>query len=120
MSGLIMVSAVISATNASVLNDGRLATVPKNGWLSFEFIASDAVAANHYKATIQLPDNSTPLQDVWVPGGGTAGLAGVMDDRLALKTRFRISQGGTCVLSLTETGDAECMYRVTFTPFPGR
>lgn len=113
---IIVVSALISATDTNVLNSSRLQTVPSNGILTFELIASDAVAANAYHATITLPSGDNPCDTVLVPGGATAGLAGVMDERLALRLRFRVQQGGHCVLNLTETGDAECMYRVVFTP----
>lgn len=117
MSSLIMLSGFEAATNAAILNDTRLQTVPHNGWLSFEVIAADNVAANSYTISIQLPDNSTPLNNVLVPGGASAGLAGVMDERLSLKLRFRISQGGTCLFSCVETGDTEMFWRVVFTPW---
>ncbi len=117
MSTLIMLSGLEAATNAAILNDTRLATVPANGFLSFEMQASDCIAANQYSATIQLPDNSTPLNGVLIPGTATAGLTGILDDRLSLKVRFRITQGGTCLFSCVETGDTEFMWRVTFTPF---
>lgn len=117
MASLIMLSGLEAATNAAILANTRLATVPHNGWLSFEMQAADSIAANQYTATIQLPDNSTPLNGVLIPGTATAGLTGILDDRLALKVRFRISQGGTCLFSCTEVGDTEFMWRVTFTPF---
>lgn len=115
-SHIIVESATIAATDTNVLQSSRLQTVPSNGTLEFEIQASDNVAANHYLASIQLPDGSTPLNATRVPAGATAGLGGIIDDRLALKLRFRVSQGGHCVFNLTEVGDAECAYRVVFRP----
>lgn len=116
MSGVIVLSAQEAASNTDILQGTRLQTVPRNGVLSFELAASDNVAANNYVVSIQLPDGSTPLNATLVPGGATAGLAGVIDDRLSLKARFRIGQGGHCVFSCVETGDAELTWRVTYTP----
>lgn len=111
-----MVTSFDAASNTDILQGTRLQTVPSNGFLSFELQAADNVAANHYTVAIQLPQGLTPLDGVLVPGGATAGLAGIIDDRLALKVRFRIGQGGHCVFSITETGDTECFSRVVFTP----
>ncbi len=113
---MIMVTSFDAASNTDILQGTRLQTVPSNGILTFEIQAADNVAANHYTATIQLPKGGTPIDGVLVPGGATAGLAGIIDDRLALKLRFRIEQGGHCVFAITETGDTECFSRVTFTP----
>ncbi len=116
MAGMIMVTSFDAATNTDILQGTRLQTVPANGILSFEIQAADNVAANSYAVAIQLPNGDTPLNGVLAPGGATAGLAGVIDDRLALKLRFKIGQGGHCVFSVTETGDTEVFSRVTFTP----
>lgn len=113
---IIVLSGLEAATNTDILQGTRLQTVPRNGILSFEIQAADNVAANNYTASIQLPNGDTPLNATLVPGGATAGLAGIIDDRMALKLRFRINQGGHCVFSVTETGDTECTWRVTFTP----
>lgn len=120
MPGLIVLAGLEIATNADILQGTRLQTVPKNGWLSFELQAADAVAANSYAVSIQLPSGETPLNETLVPGNsGTAGVAGVLNERDALKLRFRIGQGGHCVFSCTETGDTELAWRVIFTPVPG-
>lgn len=113
---LIMVTDFSAASNADILQGTRLQTVPRNGILTFEIQAADNVAANNFVFSIQLPNGDTPCNAVLVPGGATAGLAGIIDDRLAMKLRFRISQGGHCVYSITETGDTECFSRITFTP----
>ncbi len=117
MPGVIVLGGLEAATNTDILQGTRLQTVPRNGWLSFELQAADAVAANFFTASIQLPSGDTPLNGTPIPGNsGTAGVAGVINERDALKLRFRIGQGGHCVFSCTETGDTELAWRVTFTP----
>lgn len=116
MSGLIVVTGFEAATNADVLQSTRLQTVPKNGILLFEMQAADNVAANSFDVTIQLPNGETPCNRVLIPSGATAGLAGNLDDRLAFRLKFRIGQGGHCVVTFTETGDTEVFWRISFTP----
>jgi len=113
---MIMVSGLEAATSSDILQGTRLQTVPSNGILLFEMQAADNVAANSYAATIQLPNGENPLNGVLIPAGATAGLVGVIDDRLALRLRFNIRQGGHCVFSVVEVGDTEVYWRVTFTP----
>jgi len=117
MPGVIVLSDIEIATNTDILQGTRLQTVPRNGWLSFELQAADGVAANNFTVSVQLPGGDTPLNATRVPANSaTAGLAGVINERDALKLRFRIGQGGHCVFSCTETGDTELTWRVTFTP----
>lgn len=117
MPGVIILSGQEAATNTDILQGTRLQSIPANGQLTFELQASDNVAANNYTVSIQLPGNDSPLTNVLVPGGATAGLAGVIDERLDLQATFGITQGGHCVFSCVETGDAEMSWRVTFTPY---
>lgn len=116
MAGVIILSGQESASNTDILQGTRLQTVPARGILSFELQCSDNVAANNYVVSIQMPNGDTPMNATLIPGGVTAGLAGVIDERMALRTRFRINQGGHCVFSCTETGDTELTWRVTYTP----
>jgi len=104
------------ATNTDILQGSRLQTVPSNGILTFEMSAADNVAANSYTVSIQLPNGDTPMNGVPVPGGATAGLAGVLDSRTYLRASYPVGQGGHCSFSCTETGDSEFDWRVTFTP----
>jgi len=110
----IIVTGFEAATNADVLQGTRLQTVPSNGILAFEVQAADNVAANNYSMSIELPDGSTPANGVLVPGSLTAGLAGIIDSRVAFRAAFGVGQGGHCVFSLTETGDTEVFWRVVF------
>lgn len=115
--GPIIVDGQEAASNADVLQGTRLQTFPSDGVVLFEFQASDNDATNRYTVSLQLPDGSTPLNGVRVPAGETAGLAGQIDDRLALIISQPAIIGGHCVLGFTETGDAEITWRVTFTPW---
>lgn len=110
-----MVSGFISATNTDLLTAGRLQTAPSSGQLLFQMQASDDDATNNYSAIIQLPDSDVPLDGVRVPAGATAGLAR-LDDFYMMQFLADINLGGRVVFSLTETGDAEAMWRVIFTP----
>lgn len=116
MAQTIILSGQEAATNADILQGTRLQTVPSRGFLLFELQASDNDATNNYTVSVQMPGGNTPMNATRVPCGSTAGLAGVLDDRQALRTRFAISQGGHAVFSCTETGDAELTWRVTYQP----
>ncbi len=112
---IIILSAQEAASNTDILQGTRLQSVPSGGALTFEMQASDNVAANNYTASIQMPGGDTPLNGVLIPAGQTAGLAGVIDERMDLQVTLPIQQGGHCVFSCVETGDAEFTWRVTFT-----
>jgi len=114
--GIIMESGYIAATNTDLLTNTRLQTAPANGYMLFQMQASDNDATNNYKVDIQLPDSEVPMVAVDVPMGSTAGLAGMLDSDLMLEFMAPIGKGGRVVFGLTETGDAECTWRVTFEP----
>lgn len=112
MDSPITVAGFEAATNTDVLNSTRLLSVPV-GRIKVEIIAADNVAANHYTVSLTLPDGDAPWLDVLVPGGTTAGLAGIMDDRLAMIGVYDVVKPGHVTLSVTETGDTEVFWRVT-------
>ncbi len=114
---MLLESGLEAASNTDILQGTRLQSIPSNGVLTFELQAADAVAANNYVVSVQLPSGMTPVNGVIVPSGEVAGLAGVIDDRLALKLRFRVRQGGHCVFSCVETGDTEMSWRCSFSSF---
>lgn len=116
MAGIIILSGQEAATNADILQGTRLQTVPAGGTLTFELQAADNVAANNYSVSIQLPGGETPMNATRIPGGASAGLAGVIDERLDLQASFAVQQGGHCVFSCIEVGDTELTWRVTYTP----
>lgn len=116
MAGIIVVGGQEAGSNADILQGTRLQSVPKNGTLTFELQASDNDATNNYVVSVELPSSATPLSNLPVPCGNTAGLAGVLDARTSYQKHFAVAQGGHCVFGCTETGDAELTWRVTFTP----
>lgn len=113
MAKIIVQSALLSASSSDILQGTRLQTVPGNGVLTFEISSDLAAAANNYTSTIQLPNGDTPLNGVLVPASG---VVGQLDDRNKLVASFMIAQGGHPVFSVTETGTAVLIYRVTFRP----
>ncbi len=116
MNGVIIETGSEAATNADLLTSTRLQTAPANGTMLFQLQAADNVAANNYKVDIQLPDSDVPLISQNVPGGATAGLAGLLDERFMLQYAAQVGKGGRVVFGVTETGDTECEWRVVFTP----
>lgn len=116
MKGIIMQSGSLTGTNADILTSTRLQTAPSDGVLLFQVQASDNVAANNYKMDLQLPDSDVPMILQNVPMGDVAGVAGQLSDEYMLQYATQINAGGRVVFGLTETGDAECEFRVTFTP----
>lgn len=119
MASLIVLSNIITASNTDLLNSTRLQTVPAGGFMTFEFIANLADATNNFTVSLQMPSGENPLDAVLVPGNNPS-LAGVMDDRQKLMISRPVTQGGHTVVSLTETGTAILMYRITYSPvMPG-
>ena len=114
--GPIILSGQEAADNSDILQGTRLQTVPAGGLLTFELQASDNDATNNFTVSIQMPGGDTPMNATRIPCGNTSGLAGVIDDRTSLIASFPITQGGHCVFSADETGDAELTWRVTYTP----
>lgn len=116
MAGIQILSTLLIASTVDILADTILQSAPSNGRITFQMQATDGSAAAHYVASLQLPGGDAPLQDVWVPAGAVAGLAGVLDDREMLSFQTNISQGGHAVFSVVLTGSAELLYRVIFQP----
>jgi len=114
--GPIILGGFEAASNTDILQGTRLQTVPGPGVLTFEIQAADNVAANNYTVSVQLPGGDTPMNGTPIPGSATAGLAGILDERMNLTASFPISQGGHCVFSCIEVGDTEMTWRVTYTP----
>jgi len=113
--GPIILSDIEAATNADILQGTRLQTVPAGGVLTFELQANTNDATNNYTVSVQMPNGDTPLNNVAVPGCNPA-LAGVIDERQNLTVSFPIMQGGHCVFSCLESGNAVLSWRVTNTP----
>ncbi len=112
----IILSGQEAATNTDILQGTRLQTVPGPGFLLFELQASDNDGTNNMTASIQLPGGDTPMNATRIPCGNSTGLAGVIDDRTALRVRFKVNGGGHTTFSCIETADTELTWRVTFQP----
>jgi len=104
-----------AASNTDVLQGTRLQSLPNNGILTFELQGSVATPTNNHAVTIQLPSGSTPVNSATVPADGT-GTVGIIDDRLSLKFRFRVTQGGHCVFGTVLTGTSTLTWRTVFYP----
>lgn len=116
MPGIIVLSDIETGSNADILASTRLQNAPSNGIMTFEMQAADAVAANRYDVSLQMPSGDTPLEGVLVPAGPIAGLAGQLNEREMMKASFPVQQGGHTVFSVVETGDTEFTWRLTFSP----
>lgn len=115
MRGTIVEAGFLAATNADLLTATRLQTAPSNGIMTFYMQASDNNLTDNYKVDLQLPDSEVPMVAVDVPCGEVAGFA-YLDERTWLAYAAQVKLGGRVVYGLTETGDAECVYRVVFNP----
>lgn len=112
---MILESAVITATNADILNGTRLNSIPYNGTLTFDVLADLNNATNAYTVTIQEPDGDVPIDTQPVPGANPS-LGGVLDERQLFRFSMPVRQGGHVNISLTENGAAICMWRAVLSP----
>ena len=109
----IIVSGLLSASNTDVLANTRLQTFPARGIVIVELQSSANTAANNYTVTLNLPGGDTPFESAAVPAGVTSGGLNANDKMLA---SFRVACGGHATMSLTLTGTANVLYRVTWKP----
>ncbi len=119
MAGVIVLSEIEVGSVSDILQGTRLQTVPMRGKMLFLMSAADANATNNYTASILLPDGRTPMTagGVIVPQGQlTAGVIGILDDRLMLAYEATINQGGHVVFGCVETGDTEFFWRIVYRP----
>lgn len=110
---MIVLSALIAATTADLLNSTRLQSPPRDGILVCEFQADLNNATNNFQVTIELPDGDTPVNLQSVSGNNPA-LGGVLDRRTADRYEFPVQQGGHVTITLTENGTAILFYRIMF------
>lgn len=106
---------VIVATDTDILNGTRLNSIPYNGTITLDFLASLSDATNRYTLTIQEPSGDVPVDGQHVPGSNPS-LGGVLDERQLVRFTFRASQGGHFTISLTESGTAICTWRAVLRP----
>lgn len=115
---MIYLTGVEAATNADILLNTRLTSIPYGGTLTFQCLANLNNATNRMSVTIQLPDGSVPVDTQFVSAGQEVegALGGQLDDRLLDQWSFPASQGGHFTLSFTETGTAIVTWRVVLRP----
>ena len=109
----IIISGILTASVADLLNDTRLQTVPAGGVMTFEFQSSELSATNSFDVSIQLPGGGTPMNSTPIPAGVTSGALNANDKTLA---SFIVQQGGHVTVTANETGTAVLAYRITYTP----
>lgn len=112
---MIFESTLIAATNTDVLSVGRLNAIPYNGMLELILLSDLGDASNFYALTIQLPNGDVPVDGQRV-FAGSAGTDMTVDQREVMKFKFRATQGGHFVVSLTETGTAVCAFVAILSP----
>lgn len=106
-----------AATNADILNDTRLSSIPYGGAITIQCQANLANATNNFSITIQLPDGKVPVDAQRVSAGQDAdALGGQLDTRYLDQFTFPAAQGGHFTISFTETGVALLTWRVVLRP----
>lgn len=113
MAGPIVLSSFEFASNADILQGTRLQTVPQGGYLTFELQSDANQTSNNMAVSVQMPNGDTPLNDVNVTAGVTAG---ALNNNDKMQITLPVAQGGHTVFSCTETGTAQLTWRVTYTP----
>lgn len=104
----------LAATDTDVLAaPSRLSSLPYDGVLVIEMQATVNDGTNQFAVTLQLPDGSTPLDNVIIPDGA---IDGALNDNDKYTIAVPASAGGHVLLSAVETGTAVLMIRCTLTP----
>lgn len=115
---MIYLTGVEVATDADILLNTRLSSLPYGGSLTIQCLANLNNATNRFSITIQLPDGKVPVDAQFVNAGQEVegALGGQLDSRLLDQWTFPATQGGHFTISLTETGTAICTWRVVLRP----
>ena len=114
---MIYLTGVEAATNADLLDNTRLTSIPHSGNLTIQAQANLNNATNRFVITIQLPDGKVPVDAQFLNAGqeGDA-LGGQLDQRYLTQWTFPAPQGGHFTISLTETGTAIASWRIVLRP----
>lgn len=106
-----------AATNADILLNTRLSSIPYGGQLTIQCLANLNNVTNNYVMTIQLPDGKVPVDAQRVSADNADGvLGGILDSRRLDQFTFPAAQGGHFTISFTETGAALLTWRVVLRP----
>ncbi len=115
---MIYITGFEAATNADILNNTRLTSLPYGGALTIQAQGNLNNATNGYTITIQLPDGSVPVDAQRVSAGQEVegALGGQLDSRLLDQWTFPATIGGHFIISFTESGTAVVAWRVVLRP----
>lgn len=107
-----------AATNADILNNTRLTSLPYGGALTIQASANLNNATNGYTITIQLPDGSVPVDAQRVSSGQEVenALGGSLNSLLLDQWSFPATIGGHFIITFTEAGTAVVTWRVVLRP----
>jgi len=107
-----------AATNADLLLNTRLSSLPYGGQLTIQMLANLNNATNGYVVTIQLPDGNVPVDGQRISAGQEVegALGGQLDTRLVDQWTFPATQGGHFTISVTESGTAVLTWRIVLRP----
>ncbi len=107
-----------AATNADILLNTRLTSIPYGGSLTLQCQGNLNNATNGYTVTIQLPDGSVPVDAQRVSAGQEVegALGGQLDSRLLDQWTFPATIGGHFIITFTESGTAVLTWRVVLRP----
>lgn len=103
-----------TATNADILADTRLSSIPYVGIITIQCQANLNNATNRFSITIQLPGGDAPVDSQFVSAGQEVegALGGQLDNRFLDQWSYPSGLGGHFTISLTETGVAVVTWRV--------
>jgi len=116
---VIYLGATIVASDADILNDTRLSSIPYSGGiLTVLAMANLNNATNNFTITIQLPDGSVPVDGQPVLAGQEVegALGGQIDLSHAMQFSFPAPQGGHFTIAFTETGAAVATWVAVLRP----
>jgi len=115
---MIYLTGVEIASDADVLLNTRLTSIPYGGQLTIQCLANLNNATNNHVITILLPDGKVPVDGQRVSAGQEVegALGGQLDSRLLDQWTFPAAQGGHFTVAFTMTGTAIVTWRIVLRP----
>jgi len=115
---MIYLTGVEAGTNADILLNTRLTSIPGPGTLTIQAQANLNNSTNRFSITIQLPDGKVPVDAQFLSAGQEVegALGGQLNTLMLDQWSFPAPQGGHFTISLTETGTAIATWRIVLRP----